>query len=196
MTFTLERLLCDVCALLGESSLQPQSDGGTEIPAPGEILGRMVTVLLPRVGSRLIREALPEQLCGGETVEVQMHTKVARCGLYSADIPLPAGFLRLVSVRMGEWKREVCRIFGPGDQEWSRQWSEEPGIAGCPQSPHAYLSHYGEGAVLRLIGSEEAGDSPLWFRCCFVPLPDEEGVFTFPAALYGELVEAITANIR
>ena len=196
MTFTLESLIRDVFALLGESSGLPRADSAVDIPDPRDIVGRMVACMLPRVGSRIIWEATPAMLCGAEPVGVEVHKHLAQCGLHAADIALPAGFLRLVSVKMGEWKREVCRVFSPGEQEWDRQWSEEPGIAGSPQCPQAYLSHCSDGGILRLIGSVGADDTLEWFRCCLVPVPDEDGVFSFPPHLYGELVEAVAVNIR
>ncbi|MDE5880115.1 MAG: hypothetical protein K2H60_00155, partial [Muribaculaceae bacterium] len=101
-------------------------------------------------------------------------------------ISLPENFVRLVSVRLEGWERSVCRVTGYDDVGSNRQWSAEPGIAGCPERPRCYLDVAG-GLVLRLVGSEMApvvSDLRVW-RLPAAP------AFRFPPLLYPRLVTEI-----
>ena len=82
----------------------------------------------------------------------------------------------------------------PGDAGWGRQWSAEPGIAGCTEHPRAYLMQE-EGLRLRCMGSRSEEDTPLFINLLRIPTPDEDGIFRFPALLYPELISEMAKEL-
>lgn len=204
MRYGIETLISDVMARLGEfprpqQSLPALSSGSgsslSGIPGPQDVVALKVRSLLPEVGSRLIREAEvlppPEEAPESRTCVPSLMP----CGLYAAELQLPEDFLRLGSVKMGEWRHSVSEAAGPNDSGWECQWSSEPGIAGCPTRPRAYLDSGSAGLLLRLVGSEGGEDALEWLRVWRIPVADEEGRFRFPAVIYPELVSALTKRL-
>lgn len=197
MRYTEEKLCVDVMARLGEIT-GPQSQASvSDIPGPADVIRLMVRSLLMEEGAKLIREATPELLGSGVPVPVgKIAMKLMPCGLYGAEVRLPGGVLRMVSARMEAWERSAVSLTLPEAGDWNRQWSANPGIAGCPEAPRAYLDSDGEGMLVRLIGSESEEDTLEWLGVWCVPEPDEEGVFEFPEALYPPFVERISLALR
>lgn len=187
MKYSFDKLKSDVMVRLGEIARPLPSGVSSAVPGPAEVVGAKVAVLLPEVGSRLIREASVEMLGGGILTEVEVAMVKMPCGLYAAEIHLPEGFLRLVSVRMSGWERSACGMIYPGMPEWGCQWSREEGIAGNPEKPQVYF----DGDVLRAVGSRVATESLAWFRCCKIPRLNEDGEFEFPDGLYTDLVAKV-----
>lgn len=107
--------------------------------------------------------------------------------MYAAEVSLPEDFLRLVSVNMESWSRPAVRLILPEMAEWECQWSEEEGIAGCPERPRAYL----EGRVVRAVGIRNTSDMPVSIRSWRIPRPDADGRFEYPAKLYAHLVDGV-----
>lgn len=207
MKYSIETLTRDVMARLGEIT-RPQASyadlppGIHDIPSPQDVIALKVRSMLPEVGSRLILQAPigfrpPE---GGEPIsaspsEVRMAVRLMPCGLYAAEVALPEDFLRMGSVRMGEWRHAVSEAVGPADSGWARQWSAEAGIAGCPARPSAYLDRTAAGVVLRLMGSRAEEDALDFLTVWRIPVPDADGDFRFPAILYPELVSSIAGSL-
>lgn len=200
MKYSIQKLRSDVMARLGEIA-RPQTSltdrsALSAVPWPEDIIGLKVASLLGEIGSELIREA-PAEVLGGAPVKSggEMTMRMMPCGLYGAEVRLPEGFLRLMSVKMAGWRRGVHTLVLPASEEWTRQWSEERGIAGCPERPQAYLDRDADGMLLRLLCSDSEEDSLECLSGWCVPLLDEEGEFDFPEALYAELVGAIAAKL-
>lgn len=191
MAYTIERLKHDLLARLGEITRSQTSLSIPDIPSTEDIVGIKAESILPYVGKRMILNSPQELLGSGEKISTGISIKKTRCGLYGAEITLPDGFLRLENIKMTEWSRQVCRLILQGSQEWACQWSEEKGIAGCPEYPKAYL----DGDIVRAIGSVEESDTLECFRCWRVPEPNEMGEFYFPEALYPDLVSEIATAI-
>ncbi|MDE7347542.1 MAG: hypothetical protein K2N48_12495 [Muribaculaceae bacterium] len=194
MIYTVDRLRSDVMARLGEIA-RPQgllSDSG--VPWPEDVVSVKAVSLLDEVGSELIRRAGIEALGGGVDASSGLDVVMRRmpCGLYGAEIRLPGDFLRLASAGMSGWRRDVFVPVFPGSTEWSRQWSAEPGIAGCPDSPRAYVGICGAEMLLRLMGSESVEDSLEHLHVWARPVPDGQGEFTFPESLYTDLIAGIS----
>lgn len=187
MVFTIEKLKRDVMARLGEIP-QPLPSLAVDVPGPADIVSLKVESMLPGKGSRLLREASLEMLGAGCQSDVEVTKRKMPCGLYAAEIRLPEGFLRLVSVKMRSWDSSVSKVILPGLAEWECQWSAEPGIAGCPSRPRAYL----DGKILRVVASNTEDDTLERFCCWNMPIPDSEGSFEFPDLLYPELVGALS----
>lgn len=187
MEFTLGRLQRDVMVRLGEIACLQSSS----LPAPGpaEVMAMKVESLLPTVGAKLIVEASLEMLEGGSDEEVEAEYRQMPCGMLAAEVSLPEDLLRLVSVKMESWSRPAVRLILPGMAEWECQWSEEEGIAGCPERPRAYL----EGHVLRAVGIRGAQEMPVSIRSWRIPRPDADGRFEYPAKLYAHLVDRMAA---
>ena len=200
MKYAFHTLLADVMARLGEIArpqIMSQSQTGmSDVPWPEDIIGLKVKSLLPEIGAGLIREASVGlsgcQVFGSSGCQVLM--KEMPCGLYSAEVRLPEGFLRLLSVKMSGWRDCVCSLILPEMSDWKRQWSPHPGIAGCPEWPRAYLDIDVDGMLLRLVGSVTGEDSLEWLQVLTVPEVDALGEFDFPEALYPELVGAIAGS--
>lgn len=133
-----------------------------------------------------------EMLGGGETVDAEVLMRLMPCGLYAAEVDLPSRFLRLVSVGMAGWSRGVSRLLPPSSADWECQFSSEPGIAGCPSRPRAYIVAEGEGLRLRLLGSESADATLGWLRICTIPTPSS---FHFPPLLYPRLVSTLATKL-
>lgn len=202
MTYGIEQLVSDVMERLGEIS-RPHTPSGGQVPEdvgvpwPEEAVALKARGLLAAEGSRLLREASVDDLgCGGMDLSGVEAVKVSMpCGLYAAEVRMPEGYLRFAGARMSEWSRGATEVLERGSSGWSRQWSSEPGIAGCPVRPRAYLDSDSGGLLLRLVGSVSADDSLEWLGVWCVPELDAEGRFGFPAGLYFRLVEAIAAGI-
>lgn len=196
MRFSLHRLTADVMARLGETTRAPaQLSAFPGVPWPEDVISVKVASLLGEVGAALIMDAPRERLGSGLRNGIEPGMRLMPCGLYGAEIRLPVGFLCLMSVRMSGWARSVETLIYPGTPEWSRQWSREAGIAGCPGRPLAYLDRDGDGLMIRVIGSEDPDDSLLWLSLWRVPAVDEEGGFDFPEALYAGLVAGVAEKI-
>lgn len=200
MRFTIERLQTDVMARLGEIARPQGPLSGTSaldgVPWPEDIIGKRAASYLGEVGSKLIMEASASEFGSGVSDSGrEVSWRLMPCGLYGAEVRLPGGFLRLVSVMMSGWRRSVVSAVMPESPEWSRQWSAEAGIAGCPERPRAYVDCDGAGSLLRLVGSESEEDALEWLCGWSVPSVNEEGEFEFPESLYGDLVGAITEKL-
>lgn len=190
MNYTLTRLRDDILARMGES-VAPAGVHLAGVASTAEIVERKAGSLLPEVGRRLLSGASAAMMAGAPGFASSIAARKMPCGLYAADIALPDGFARLVAARMESWSRSVHEMALPGTGGYERQWSDEPGIAGCPSRPRAYLHHTAAGAALRLMGSEAPADTLAHLYLWCEPRPDPDGSFLFPAALYGALVGGI-----
>ncbi len=188
MRYNLQQLVSDVMARLGEIA-RPQSQlGDMGIPWPEDIVALRDGAVLGGVGARLILESPLEHLGAGMPVEEVATMRSMPCGLYGAEVRLPEGFLRLVSVKMAGWCKGENAVYAPGTTDWNRQWSSFQGIAGCPEAPRCYIDSDGAGMVLRCLGSHDVDDTLEWLRVWTVPVVNELGEFEFPEALYPQLV--------
>lgn len=199
MRYGLQRLTADVMARLGET-VRPQSQQSVAgelsgVPWPEDIIAVKVASLLGEVGARLISDAPCDRLGSGMSLDVETVMRMMPCGLYGSEVRLPATFLRLVSAKMEGWRHSAGAAVLPESVEWHRQWSAEAGIAGCPESPRAYLDRDGEGVLLRLLGSESGADTLEWLHVWNVPEADGEGKFDFPEALYAGLIAGVAEKI-
>ena len=194
MRYTVERLCADVMERLGETARPPLAPEGSDVPSPEDIVAMKVRSHLSEAGGKLISDAPAELLEGGAVISGLPAMRLMPCGLYGAEVRLPVGFLRLVSVRMSGWRRSVVEAVAAESPEWGRQWSAEAGIAGCPEAPMAYLYSDADGLLLRLLGCGE-DDSLEWLAGWMRPEADGDGEFGFPGALYADLVSAISGRL-
>ncbi|MDE6018872.1 MAG: hypothetical protein K2G85_08695 [Muribaculaceae bacterium] len=195
MKFTLDQLQRDVMARLGEIPRPLSLHESEDIPSACEVMRNVISSLLPCEGTKLIKEANQEMLGGGEEWAGIVEKRLMPCGLYAAEVGLPESFLRLVSAKLSCWRRSVCRLISPGDPEWPRQWSSEPGIAGNPDRPRVYLDGDGDCLKLRMSGSEDPDYEIDRVCICAIPAVGEDGGFMFPPSLYVDLVDKISGKI-
>lgn len=177
MTYNIDTLIQDVSARVGEVA---------------DEVAHMIAEMLPAVGAFIIREASIERLSGGVPITSETTSRLMPCGLYAVEAALPEDFLRLVSVKIPGWLRPANSLILPGDAAWECQWSAEPGIAGSPERPRAYLDCGGAGSILRLIGSGDNDTALEYLRVLTIPVAPD---FDFPEQLYPELVGMIAEKI-
>lgn len=195
MKYSVARFSADVMGRLGEIARPQDQSDASDVPWPEDIVALRVRSLLGEIGTRLITGAPHERLGDGVPLSGQASMRLMPCGLYAAEVPLPPGSLRLVSARMSGWIRNAVTSVLPGSPDWSRQWSAEPGIAGCPSAPRVYVDRDVTGLMLRLVGSVSEDDSPELVSVLTLPEPDGEDKFDFPEILYQDLIREIAESM-
>lgn len=113
-------------------------------------------------------------------------------GVGMAYLWLPPDFLRLLSVRMTDWRRPA-HIITEDDPLYTLQSSPFTGVRGNPDRPVAVVVRYPEGPVLELYSST-AGEGTTLQRALYVPRPhfDPCGLIDLPTALYDDIVKEIS----
>ena len=177
MTFNIDTLIRDVRGRIGEIA---------------DEVARMIESMLPEIGAGIIRGAPLDQLGGGMPTVGETTSRLMPCGLYAVEVTVPEDFLRLVSVKISGWQRSANTLILPGDAAWECRWSAEPGIAGSPARPRAYLGPEGGVNILRLIGSESVDAALEHLMVLTIPKAPE---FHFPSQLYPELVGRIAEKM-
>ena len=112
-------------------------------------------------------------------------------GVGMAYMLLPPDFLRLLSVRMTDWRRPAC-IITENAPLYALQASLFQGVRGNPDRPVAVVVRYPEGLVLELYSSA-AGEGTTLQRALYVPCPHftPDHLIDLPAALYNDIVEEV-----
>lgn len=195
---TLQQLQADVMALLGENARQRDALAGVDVPGTVGMLSARIKRLLPVCGKILLQDAPQHLLGGGEPLTPPFSTCLMPCGLYAVDMELAADTLRIAEIRLKEWARGVSDVFTPDQDGWRRQWSREPGIAGSPANPLAYMSPSSAGILVRAIGvSAPPADTASYpsLTVWRIPAADESDYFSFPAHLFPDLVNKIALTI-
>ena len=91
---------------------------------------------------------------------------------------LPADFLRLVTFRMSDWRKDVTEPIYEDDPRYTLQLSAFSGVLGCPEKPVVALIQASEGLTLELY-SCEAGESIQVEKARYLPRPKiREGKLT------------------
>ena len=83
---------------------------------------------------------------------------------------LPADFLRLVTFRMSDWRKDVTEPIYEDDPRYALQLSAFSGVRGCPEKPVVALIQAPEGLTLELY-SCEAGESIQVEKARYLPRP-------------------------
>lgn len=198
MMYTLLQLQSDVMALLGENARQRDALAGVDVPGAVGMLSARIKGLLPICGKILLQDAPPHLLGGGEPLTPRFSTCLMPCGLYAVDMELPADTVRIAEIRLKEWSRGVNHVFTSDQDGWRRQWSREPGIAGSPSNPLAYMSPSSAGILVRAVGvaappADTASHPSL--TAWRIPTADESDHFSFPEHLYPDLINKIALTI-
>ncbi len=188
MEIKFDNIVKEVMARLGEVGSGDEAPAATVSPTPYEAVAGRVRSLLPEVAERLLREAPLAMLGAGEVIPAAAVTlRRMPCGEMAAELPLPEPLVRVVSIKMACWEREVCDLTEPGTPGWECQWSREAGIAGTLARPRAYLG----AGYLRLVGVSDAAPA-VTLRGWQLPTAD---TFPFPHQLYPSLLSTLTQSL-
>ena len=181
------KITSDVAAVLGEPTVldcQPE-----ESPFPG--LEDRVRIEAPEVLSVLIKEADVSGISDAKPMTGDV--------VVEADgvvrLPLTSDFLRLVSVRMSDWRRPVNEITGRGESKYSFQASEFSGVCGNPSRPVAIIG-YDKGGN-RCLELHSSGAGARLSYCLYLPAPvvSQTDTLEVPDAMYESLIKRIASNI-
>lgn len=184
---TLNRLSDDTATFLGDSlALECQPE---ESPFPG--IKERVRVMAPGVMAELIMEANREELTGGTLyngeVEITAEGEVT--------MPLPEDFLRLIEVKMNDWKRPAL-IIDSSDPMTALQRNRWHGIRGHPERPVAISGFDRSGR--RCLKMFSSNPSAKLEYCLYIPLPRFDSSETIDVAdsLYGRLLSVLSERLR
>ena len=146
MYFPIKQLASDVAAILGESLASDCPPEETHFP----FIEERVRLMSPLILEELLMQAEVEELC--EVKSLNVSVTVDSLGMVT--IVLPDDFLRLVSVKMSDWKRQVCHITPSDSEHYLWQTSRWEGIRGSPERPLALLGRNLSGErCMRLFSS-------------------------------------------
>ena len=111
-----------------------------------------------------------------------------------AMLPLPEDFLRLLSVRLSDWRRPARIIT---DDDPASRWQSSPfaGVRGNPARPVAVITANPAGRVAALYSSM-AGPSVRLVQAQYVPIPRiTDGFIRLPESIYHDVVARIAQFI-
>lgn len=178
MKISIKQLASDVAALLGES-LAPECQP-EESPFPD--LEERVRILAPMVLSDLIMETGTFLPPGWKEIK----TDVQRSEDGIVTLPLPADYLKFVSVKMSDWKKPLTVYITPDDERASPLSSKWEGVKGNRERPVALLLE----DRLEIHTSSGALD---FFRYMSRPKV-EDGYLDVPEGLYERLVSVLKSD--
>ena len=181
---SVKELATATATLLGESLLQeciPE-----ESPFPD--LEDQVRILSPELLSSLIMES-PAELLTDAIRKMSAPAKVAADG--SVTLEVPPDFLKLIYLKMSDWKRAVTIITPISSEAFKRQGTRWEGIKGNAERPLAFLLPGG----LRLYSSHSNATLE---EALYVQRPqiESDGTLAIPDNLYLPLLQRIAENIK
>ena len=91
-------------------------------------------------------------------------------GIGRGVMTLPADFLRLVTFRMSDWRRDVTEAIYEDDPRYALQLSAFAGVRGCPEKPVVAIIQSTEGLTLELY-SCASGPSIHIDKARYLPRP-------------------------
>ena len=137
----------------------------------------------------VLLEAPASLLMPGYPIHTQLIWQDSQ-GRGMAMLPLPEDFLRLLSVRLSDWRRPARII---SDDHPASRWQSSPfaGVRGNPARPVAVITATPAGRVAALYSSK-AGPSVRILQAQYVPTPRiTDGFIRLPETLYPEVVARI-----
>ena len=186
MKTSIKKLAADVAALLGESlSLECCPD---ESPFPG--IEDRVRISAPGILASLLLES--DISFPVESKSFAKDITVDAGGV--AIIPLPDDFLRLLDVKMSDWKRSVTKVTDADHFQAELQQSVHDGIRGNPDRPVVMLATDGEGRrCLKLFSSFQSARLEAG---TYIPYPviGTDDTLPVPLPLYHSLVKALSSS--
>lgn len=193
MTFTLQDTAAAVLARLGMAS-----EGG--LPATvssasdADIVSAAIRAMLPSTGG-MVAEASADDVMDGDEISPEVTFTETPCGLLDAVMHLDADVIRVCAVKMKGWSRPVAETAPASSPAAARIWSKEPGIAGSPLNPAAYLTAGPSGLTLHAMASADRTDALEYLKVWKTPSVTPDGRYSFPARLHPLLIDRLTASI-
>lgn len=184
----IERIAADVATLLGETILeecQPE-----ESPYPG--IEERVRILAPALLTSMLME-IPVESSADFTKSTP---SISIDGEGTVSFPLPADFLRLVSVKMSDWLRSVTNVT-PLDSETGRiQESPVKALRGTRERPVAVISIGEDRNRAMMLFSSGSGNRLEHFLYYAVPQIAADDTLDIPQPLYHRLIIQLAEKIR
>lgn len=115
------------------------------------------------------RDAPRHLLDAGEPFAGELRWESA-VGIGRGELTLPEDFLRLVSFRMSDWRRDVTEAIYEDDPRYALQLSAFAGVRGCPEKPVVAIIQTAEGLALEVYSSTE-GETVRVDRARYLPRP-------------------------
>ena len=193
MTFPIQRILRDTRILLGRNAC----DRSLILACDTDTLhlDQLIISKIERAAREVASEAQTVDLAPGVPLRTALEWPEG-VGRGMAIMPLPDDFLRLLRVRLSDWRRPA-RIIGDNEPMARWQASRFHGIRGNPERPVAVITMQPTGRVAELYASY-AGSQVRIHEAIYMPVPRiREHALDFPERLYEQLVERIavlTAN--
>ena len=146
-------------------------------------------------GARLVIEEAPLHRLG---TGVPLRGGVAwqqAPGVGMAMLLLPDDFLRLLVIRMSDWRRDA-KIITAHDVEYQWQSSRFPAVRGNPERPVAAIVTTPLGLAVELYSSQ-GGAGVTLAKALYLPVPRlHEGAISLPPLLYHDIIDRIATLTR
>ena len=184
---TFKQLAIDVATLQGDClALECSPD---ESPIPD--FENRVRIIAPGILSSLILDTPPEDF--SDPKKLSSDISIDENG--TVTLKLPEDFLKLVSIRMSDWKRSVTQPVVTGQLDHSLQSSRFAALRGNPERPVVMKGFDNAGnRCLRLFTSSR--DATL-AEGLYMASPDISGdSISIPEGLYHQLVARLAESIK
>ena len=184
----IDLLAQNVATLLGEPSAldcQPEDS-----PFPG--IDSRVRILAPGILTRLLLESDPPPLSVAKPLETS--ATAGQDGV--TEICLPKDFLRLICIKMSDWKCEVNSVISFSDPEFELQSSKWDGIKGNRSRPVALYQIREQNETLIRLFSSQPGTTLDYGWYIPIPVIDETDRIEVADELLFPLTELLVEKIK
>ena len=156
MDYNIETLKSEIRMALDENAV------GTQLITDEDIdtldLEQIIESRIP-IAARIVITLAPARMLGdGENI-VGTGTTIGWYGTgtcVGGSIPLPSDFLRILTFKMDDWKKEVRRFITDTDPEYDLQFSEYAGLRGNQRNPVVAITHAGGSQCLEFFSSRHS----------------------------------------
>jgi len=187
MLFSQQQLLSDTRIWLGHNHEDSQL---IAIEDPYTLsLDELILSKIEMAAHRVLMDASWSMLVPGSPIRTRLAWRDSP-GRGMAVLSLPDDFMRLLSVRLSDWKRPA-RIIAADNPSACWQSSPFAGVRGNPSRPVAVITSYPSGMVAELYSST-AGPSVRLVEAQYVPYPRlVDGFINLPEPLYHDVVALV-----
>lgn len=195
MTYTFERIIADVRALLGENRrcVALLGVGDSDTLSLDEMICGSISAAATAVAS-----AAPREMLGEPTEWADETTAVEPDGDFCGIVALPDNFMRLASFRLEGWKRAVISPLPEGSVLAQIAVSSPfPVMIADNTRPFAEIISRPDGYALRFFSAVPACEACV-AQALYWPLPlvGSHDSIDFPFRLYPALVEALAQQVK
>lgn len=153
-------------------------------------ISKMIKMKLLEVATEAVLKADAVMLAPGVPVRSLLAWPEGHVGHGMAVLPLPDDCLRLIDVKLSDWKRPAT-IISQDSPEYMLQTSPFEGVRGNPENPVAAICQRPTGLVAELYSSR-GGRGVAIDTAQYVPMPlfSREGFIFLPEKLYHNIISA------